>query len=98
MILPIPPIPPIGKIISRPYEGGIPNFKEKNASIERLSKLAHEVNPDYLLFHPIINSYQLVDFLMAYCFGCLGKYYLFQLLFFMIFYLIKVWIFYFFWE
>lgn len=56
MILPIPPIPPVGKIISRPYEGSIPNFKEKNASIERLSKLAHEVNPDYLLFHPIILS------------------------------------------
>ena len=56
MILPIPPIPPVGKIISRSYEGSIPNYKEKNASIERLSKLAHEVNPDYLLFHPIILS------------------------------------------
>jgi len=67
MILPIPPIPPIGKIISRPYEGGIPNFKEKNASIERLSKLAHEVNPDYLLFHPIINSIQNVWLLASYC-------------------------------
>ncbi|MGP4120898.1 hypothetical protein ACT3N8_13930 [Psychrobacter aquimaris] len=64
-------IPPIGKIISRPYEGGIPNFKEKNASIERLSRDVHEVNPDYLLFHPIINSHQLVGFLMTYCFSWL---------------------------
>ncbi|WP_025668433.1 MULTISPECIES: hypothetical protein [Psychrobacter] len=66
MILPVPPIPPVGKILSRPYEGSIPNFKEKNASIERLSKLAHEVNPDYLLFHPIINSIQNVWFLASY--------------------------------
>lgn len=67
MILPIPPIPPVGKIINRPYEGGIPNFKEKNASIGRLSALIHEVNPDYLLFHPSINSIQNVWLLASYC-------------------------------
>ena len=67
MILPIPPIPPVGKIISRPYEGGIPNFKEKNVSINRLSSLIHEVNPDYLLFHSSINSIQNVWFLASYC-------------------------------
>ena len=80
MILPIPPIPPIGKIISRPYEGGIPNFKEKNASIERLSKLAHEVNPDYLLFHPSINSIQNVWLLASYCGAWLGGQNIFFLL------------------
>ena len=71
MILPVPPIPPVGKILSRPYEGSIPNFKEKKASVEKLSRDMHEVNPDYLLFHPIINSYQLVGFLMTYCFSWL---------------------------
>lgn len=80
MILPIPPIPPVGKIISRPYEGGIPNFKEKNASIKRLSKLAHEVNPDYLLFHPSINSIQNVWFLASCCGAWLGGQNIFFLL------------------
>ncbi|MGP5223143.1 hypothetical protein ACTXMF_12850 [Psychrobacter celer] len=81
MILPIPPIPPVGKIISRPYEGSIPNFKEKNASIERLSKLTHEVNPDYLLFHPIINSIQNVWLLASYCGAWLFGQFLFILLY-----------------
>ena len=80
MILPIPPIPLVGKIISRPYEGSIPNFKEKNASIERLSKLTHEVNPDYLLFHPIINSIQNVWLLASYCGVWLGGLHIFFLL------------------
>ncbi|WP_201512074.1 hypothetical protein [Psychrobacter alimentarius] len=66
MILPIPPIPSIGKIISRPFEGGIPSFKEKNASIKRLSSLIHEINPDYLLFHPVINSIQNLWLLASY--------------------------------
>ena len=66
MILPIPPVPPVGKIISRPYEEGIPNFKEKNVSIDRLSSLIHEVNPDYLLFHPSINSIQNLVLLASY--------------------------------
>lgn len=74
------PITPVGKIISRPYEGGIPNFKEKNASIERLSKLAHEVNPDYLLFHPSINSIQNVWLLASYCGAWLGGQNIFFLL------------------
>ncbi|WP_201595114.1 DUF6708 domain-containing protein [Psychrobacter vallis] len=80
MILPTPPIPPVGKIISRPCEGDIPNFKEKNASIERLSKLAHEVNPDYLLFHPSINSIQNVWLLASYCGAWLGGQNIFFLL------------------
>ena len=67
MILPVPPTPPVGKIISRPYEGEIGNFQEKKASIDRLSTLIHEVNPDYLLFHPIINSIQNVWLLASYC-------------------------------
>lgn len=80
MILPIPPIPPVGKIISRPYEGGIPNFKEKNVSIDRLSALIHEVNPDYLLFHPSINSIQNVWLLASYCGAWLGGQNIFFLL------------------
>ena len=39
MILPVPPIPPVGKILSRPYEGEIGNFQEKKASIDRISTL-----------------------------------------------------------
>lgn len=74
------PIPPVGKIISRPYEGGIPNFKEKNASIDRLSALIHEVNPDYLLFHPSINSIQNVWLLASYCGAWLGGQNIFFLL------------------
>ncbi|MGP5210120.1 hypothetical protein ACTXJ5_04930 [Psychrobacter alimentarius] len=66
MILPIPPIPPIGKIISRPYEGTIPDFKEKQNSVDRLSNIIHEINPDYLLFHPVINSIQNVWLLASY--------------------------------
>lgn len=67
MILPVPPIPPVGKILSRPYEGEIGNFQEKKASINRISTLIHEVNPDYLLFHPTINSIQNVWLLASYC-------------------------------
>ena len=66
MILPIPPIPPVGKILSRPYEGNIANFKEKEYSIDRLNSLIHELNPDYLLFHPSINSIQSVSLLASY--------------------------------
>ncbi|HCI75240.1 MULTISPECIES: hypothetical protein [unclassified Psychrobacter] len=66
MILPVPPIPPVGKILSRPYEGEIGNFQEKKASIDRISTLIHEVNPDYLLFHPIINSIQNLVLLASY--------------------------------
>ena len=62
---------PIEKLLSRPWEGSIPAYREKKASIEKLSRDMHEVNPDYLLFHPIINSYQLVGFLMTYCFSWL---------------------------
>ena len=62
---------PIEKLLSRPWEGSIPTYREKLASIEKLSRDVHEVNPDYLLFHPIINSHQLVGFLMAYCFSWL---------------------------
>ena len=62
---------PIEKLLSRPWEGGIPAYREKIASIEKLSRDVHEVNPDYLLFHPIINSHQLVGFLMAYAFSWL---------------------------
>ena len=62
---------PIEKLLSRPWEGSIPAYQEKIASIERLSHNVHEVNPDYLLFHPIINSHQLVGFLMTYCFSWL---------------------------
>ena len=60
---------PIEKLLSRPWEESIPAYREKTASIEKLSRDVHEVNPDYLLFHPIINSHQLVGFLMAYCFS-----------------------------
>ena len=60
---------PIEKLLSRPWEESIPAYREKTASIEKLSSDVHEVNPDYLLFHPIINSHQLVGFLMAYCFS-----------------------------
>ena len=42
MILPVPPIPPVGKILSRPYEGEIGNFQEKKASIDRISTLILE--------------------------------------------------------
>ena len=66
MFLPLPPIPPVGKILSRPYEGEIGNFQEKKASIDRLSILIHEVNPDYLLFHPVINSIQNLWLLASY--------------------------------
>ncbi|MGM8908695.1 hypothetical protein ACS8FB_01055 [Psychrobacter sp. 1U1] len=62
---------PIGKLLSKPYEETIPSYREKVPSIEKLSRDVHEVNPDYLLFHPIINSYQLVGFLMAYAFSWL---------------------------
>lgn len=67
MILPVPPIPPVGKILSRPYEGEIGNFQEKKASINRISTLIHEVNPDYLLFHSSISSIQNVWLLASYC-------------------------------
>ncbi|WP_192992657.1 hypothetical protein [Psychrobacter sp. FME61] len=80
MFLPLPPVPPVGKIISRPYEGDIPNFKEKNVSINRLSSLIHEVNPDYLLFHPSINSIQNVWLLASYCGAWLGGQNIFFLL------------------
>ena len=60
---------PIGKLLSKPYEETIPAYREKIPSIEKLSRDVHEVNPDYLLFHPIINSYQLVGFLMTYTFS-----------------------------
>lgn len=62
---------PIEKLLSRPWEGSIPTYREKLASIEKLSRDVYEVNPDYLLFHPIINSHQLVGFLMTYCFSWL---------------------------
>ncbi|WP_201501541.1 DUF6708 domain-containing protein [Psychrobacter cibarius] len=62
---------PIEKLLSKPWEGSIPAYREKIPSIEKLSRDVHEVNPDYLLFHPIINSHQLVGFLMAYCFSWL---------------------------
>jgi hypothetical protein len=62
---------PIGKLLSKPYEETIPAYREKIPSIEKLSRDVHEVNPDYLLLHPIINSYQLVGFLMAYAFSWL---------------------------
>ncbi|WP_227429316.1 DUF6708 domain-containing protein [Psychrobacter sp. I-STPA6b] len=67
MILPAPQQLPVGKIIGRSYEGEIANFKEKEHSINRLSALTHEINPDYLLFHPSITSFQLVCFLASYC-------------------------------
>lgn len=62
---------PIEKLLSRPWKASIPAYREKIASIEKLSRDVHEVNPDYLLFHPIINSHQLVGFLMTYCFSWL---------------------------
>lgn len=62
---------PIEKLLSKPWEESIPAYREKKASVEKLSRDMHEVNPDYLLFHPIINSYQLVGFLMTYCFSWL---------------------------
>lgn len=65
MMIPLPPKPPVFKIISRPYEGKILDFKEKKNSINRLSNIIHEVNPDYLLFHPVINSIQNVWFLAS---------------------------------
>ena len=77
MFLPLPPKPPVFKIISRPYEGEIGNFQEKKASIDRLSILIHEVNPDYLLFHPVINSIQNVWLLASYCSAWLGGQFLF---------------------
>ncbi|AMN67813.1 hypothetical protein [Psychrobacter sp. P11G5] len=66
MILPVPSTPPVGKIISRPYEGEIGNFQEKKASIDRISTLIHKVNPDYLLFHPSINFIQNLVLLASY--------------------------------
>lgn len=33
MILPFPPIPPVGKILSRPYEGEIGSFQEKKPAL-----------------------------------------------------------------
>lgn len=66
MILPVPQKLPIGKIIGHPYEGDIANFKEKKYSIDRLSSLIHELNLDYLLFHPSINSIQSVSLLASY--------------------------------
>ena len=62
---------PVEKLLSRPWEESIPAYREKLASIEKLSRDVHEINPDYLLFHPIINSHQLVSFLMTYCFSWL---------------------------
>ena len=64
---------PIEKLLSRPWEKSIPAHREKVVSIEKLSRDVHEVNPDYLLFHPIINSHQLVGFLMAYAFWLFGQ-------------------------
>ena len=66
MILPVPQKLPIGKIVGHPYQGEIANFKEKEYSIDRLNSLIHEVNPDYLLFHPSINSIQSVSLLASY--------------------------------
>ena len=66
MILPIPQQLPIGKIIGRPYEGKIADFNEQEYSVYRLSGLIHEINPDYLLFHPSINSIQNVSLLASY--------------------------------
>lgn len=59
---------PIENLLSKPCQSTIPAYREKVPSIGKLSRDVHEVNPDYLLFHPIINSYQLVGFLMAYAF------------------------------
>lgn len=66
MILLVPQKLPIGKIIGHPCQGEIANFKEKEYSIDSLSSLIHEVNPDYLLFHPSINSIQSVILLASY--------------------------------
>ena len=66
MILPVPQKLPIGKVIGHPYQGEIASFKEKEYSIDRLSALIHEVNPDYLLFHPSINSIQSLVLLASY--------------------------------
>ena len=66
MILPIPQHLPIGKIIGRPYKGKIADFNEQEYSVYRLSGLIHEINPDYLLFHPSINSIQNVFLLASY--------------------------------
>ncbi|WP_367106403.1 hypothetical protein [uncultured Psychrobacter sp.] len=66
MILPVPQQLPIGKIIGHPYQGEIASFIEKEYSINRLSNIVHEVNPDYLLFHPSINSIQNVSLLASY--------------------------------
>ena len=68
MILLLPSVPIVGSILSRPYKGDIPDFREKEDSIERLSKIIHEVNPDYLLFLPVINSIQSVLLLGSYGF------------------------------
>lgn len=80
MMIPLPPKPPVFKIISRPYEGTIPDFKEKQNSVDRLSNIIHEVNPDYLLFHPVINSIQNVWLLASYGAAWLGGLNLFFLL------------------
>ncbi|KRG34256.1 MULTISPECIES: hypothetical protein [unclassified Psychrobacter] len=66
MILPVPQKLPVGKIVGHPYQGEIANFKEKEYSINRLNSLIHEVNPDYFLFHPSINSIQSVILLASY--------------------------------
>ena len=58
---------PIEKLLSQPWEGEISPYREKIASIEKLSRDVHEVNPDCLLFHPIINLHQLVGLLIIYC-------------------------------
>jgi len=62
---------PIETLLSRPWEESIPAYREKIPSIKKLSHDVHEVSPDYLLFHPIIDSHQLVGFLMAYAFSWL---------------------------
>ncbi|WP_227430090.1 hypothetical protein [Psychrobacter sp. I-STPA6b] len=62
---------PIGQQLTKPYEQDIPDYREKTHSIKKLSKDIHEINPNYLLFHPIINSMQLVGFLMVYAFSWL---------------------------
>ena len=80
MFLPLPPKPPVFKIISRPYEGNILDFKEKKNSIDRLSNIIHEVSPDYLLFHPVIISIQNVWLLASYCGAWLGGQHIFFLL------------------
>lgn len=80
MMIPLPPKPPVFKTISCPYEGKIPEFKEKHNSVDRLSNILHEVNPDYLLFHPVINSIQNIWLLASYGAAWLGGLNLFFLL------------------